>query len=111
MGEKRKIGQRIKLNREKKGFTQEQFAEMLNISTNYLSAIERGVKFPRFDNLIAIMNKLNVTADEIFMDVLNSGYKIKASDLEEKLEELSEEDRSRILSVLEVLIKEADKKE
>lgn len=39
---KEQIGLRIKLERTKQNLTQEQLAEMADISSSYLSAIERG---------------------------------------------------------------------
>lgn len=47
----RRIGERIKQRREELGLTQEQFAEQLGLTTNYISTIERGASFPRYDKL------------------------------------------------------------
>ena len=40
----RKLGLNIQYNRKLKGMTQQQLAGAIGISTNYLSAIERGVR-------------------------------------------------------------------
>ena len=40
------IGKRIKECRENLGLTQEQFSEKTGLSTNYISAVERGAAFP-----------------------------------------------------------------
>lgn len=99
------IGKNIKLYREAKGYTQEKFAEKIGLTPNYLSAIERGVKIPSVETLIEIINGLEVSADEIFKDVINVGYKIKATQLSEKIEALSNEEQQKIFSVIEALIK------
>lgn len=41
----KRIGERIKQCREQLGLTQEQFAERLGLTTNYISTVERGASF------------------------------------------------------------------
>ena len=41
------VGKRIQYYRKARGYTQEQFAEMIDLSTNYLSDVERGKSSPR----------------------------------------------------------------
>lgn len=101
------IGKKIQQYREAKGYTQESFAEIVKLTPNYLSAIERGVKTPSVDTLIEIINGLDVSADEIFVDVINTGYKIKTSKLSEAIGKLPQDEQRRILSVVEALINEA----
>ena len=101
------IGKRIQQYREAKGYTQESFAEIVKLTPNYLSAIERGVKTPSVETLIEIINGLDVSADEILMDVINADYTIKASKLSEEIGSLPQDEQRRIFSVVEALIKEA----
>ena len=100
------IGLRIKQCREKQGYTQQQFADKIGITPNYLSDMERGKKFPSIDTLVDIINALNVSADDVFMDVINEGYKIKASKFGELIATLPYEKQRRIFAVVEVLINE-----
>ena len=81
------IGKRIQKSREAAGLKQEQLAEMVDLSCNYLSAIERDVKTPRLDTFVRIINALNVSADEILMDVLEVGTKTRCTQLEEKMKQ------------------------
>ena len=53
------IGTRIKEAREAKGFTQEQLAEIVGLSSTHMSVIERGVKAPKLETFIKIANALN----------------------------------------------------
>ena len=106
----KRIGRRIKQYREKKGFTQEQLAEKIGVSTNYISAIERGAVFPRCENLISILNSLEISANEIFVDVLVKAYEINASVLSEEIRTLPYEEQRRIFSVVETMIQEAKNK-
>ncbi|MDD4699748.1 MAG: helix-turn-helix transcriptional regulator [Oscillospiraceae bacterium] len=108
MADKR-IGRRIQACREKRGYTQDQFSEMIGVTPNFLSAIERGVKYPSMENLIKIIETLDISSDEIFIDVIKSGYKIRASKIADEMDNLSAEERSRIFAVLETLVKEAKK--
>lgn len=41
---------------------------MVGISTNYLSDVERGKKSIRQEKLVLIMNELQCSADDLFMD-------------------------------------------
>ncbi len=99
------IGKRIQEYRKKRGFTQEQLAEKINVSTNYLSALERGVYNIKLETLVNILNELNCSADEIFCDVVNKSSGIKATRISEKLNHLPMEEQYRIYEVLETLIK------
>ncbi len=99
-----KIGKQIQKIRKQKGYTQEKFAEMVDLSTNYLSDIERGKSFPRPEKLVAIMNALECSADDIFADVIGVGYKIKISRLTDRLDTLSPENRQLVMDLLEVLL-------
>lgn len=98
------IGKRIQKIRKAKGYTQQQFAEMIDLSPNYLSDIERGKSSSRLDKLVTIINALDCSADDVFADVTNCGYKVKASRLSEQLEALSEEDREKAFAILEAFI-------
>ena len=99
-----KIGKRIRKIRKSRRYTQETLAEMVGISTNYLSDIERGNSFPRIDKLVAIINILECTADDLFADVITIGYKVKSSRLSEQLATLSSEDQEKAFAILEAFI-------
>jgi transcriptional regulator with XRE-family HTH domain len=104
------LGKRIQCFRKKKGLTQEQLAEKINMSPNHLSAIERGVYGVKLDTLVKIMNYIDCTADDLFADVLKCGYKAKASRLSDELADLSIEEQNRIFDVVETMIKSAKHK-
>ena len=103
------IGKRIQILRKTKGYTQQQFAEIVGLSTNYLSDIERGKSSVRLDKLVLIINALECSADDIFADVIDFGYKIKSSRLSECLEKLSQDDREKVFAILDVLIEKSNK--
>lgn len=104
----RLIGKRIQKLRKSKGYTQQQFSEMVGISTNYLSDVERGKSFPRPEKLVSIMNTLDCSADDIFEDVISCGYKVKSSRLSERLDTLPPEERDKAFAILEAFISKAN---
>ena len=63
---KKLLGQRIKELRIKKGFTQEQLSEKLNIGQRTLSKIERGNTFVSAETLAKIITALEVEPTELF---------------------------------------------
>lgn len=102
----KRVGKRIKECRERLGLTQEQFAEKTGLTTNYISTVERGASFPRYEKLITILNTLQVSADAIFCDVLTCGNEYKASQLSAELSSLPREGQKRILQMMELMIKQ-----
>lgn len=101
------IGRNIQKFRKKKKLTQEQLAEMVSLSPSYLSAVERGVYQLSLEPLVEIMNCLDCSADDLFADEINCGYKIRASRLSDEIEQLSPEEQMKIFDVVEVMIKNA----
>ena len=100
----KQIGERIKQYRKRLGLTQEEFAEKTGLTVNYISSVERGASFPRYENLITIINTLQVSADAIFCDVINHSLVYKASELSDKLAGLPLTSQDKILEIVELLI-------
>lgn len=61
------IGRRIRDRRKHQGYTQEQLAEMMDVSVQMISNLERGNKAIRIDNLINLSRILDVSTDYILM--------------------------------------------
>ena len=62
----KKLGKRIKELRKSKGFSQEKFAEAIDIATNSLSLIETGNGFMTLATLDRMCKALEVEPYEIF---------------------------------------------
>lgn len=99
------IGKNIRKYRLAKRLLQEELAEKIGLSVNYIGMVERGEKTPSLKTLVAILNALEVSADMVLVDVVDKGYEVKDSLLNEKLSKLSAEDRERIYDVVDTLIK------
>lgn len=63
----KEIGLKIAYYRKKKGYTQAQLAEMVGISSNYLSLIERGNKGQSYsmETLFKIAEALDVNVNDL----------------------------------------------
>lgn len=59
------IGINIKKEREKAGFTQDQFSEMIGLGSKSLSAIERGTVGISLTTLRKVCNTLSISSDAI----------------------------------------------
>lgn len=59
------IGKRIQSRRKQQGYTQEQLAELMNVSIQMVSNLERGNKAIRIDNLINLSQILDISTDFI----------------------------------------------
>ena len=105
----KRVGKRIKQRREQLGLTQEQFAEKLGVATNYISTIERGASFPRYEKLVAIINALETSADAIFCDVVTHSLEYKSYMLSDKMRDLPPEEQNRILETLDFLVQQSIK--
>ena len=64
MIDKSAIGKIIKKLRKEKGCTQEQFAEKINLSTNYLSKVERGMNTPNVETFLKMAEILDFTLED-----------------------------------------------
>jgi transcriptional regulator with XRE-family HTH domain len=63
---RKRFGQRILGIRRERGMTQERFAELLDISVDFLSLIERGINAPSFETLEKIGKRLRMEARDLF---------------------------------------------
>lgn len=61
------IGMRVKSARKKARYTQEQLAELLNVSAQYISGIERGIVGLSIPILIKICELLQISCDKLLL--------------------------------------------
>lgn len=64
------IGQRIKVQREKRNMTQERLSEQSGFSPTHISNLENGWTKPSVSSLVRIANALSVSADTLLCDSL-----------------------------------------
>ncbi len=105
MSEKKKldklIGENIRRERVKAGYTQEKFSELIGIGPKSLSAVERGAVGISMLTLIRIVNILNISAGSILFENQTEN---DVSFITEKLERLTPEELKIAESMLLKLI-------
>ena len=82
------VGANIKREREKAGFTQDRFSEMIGIGTKSLSAIERGTVGVSLSTLLRICKVLSISSNTLLFE---NTPKNEVQDLTERLERLTPE--------------------
>lgn len=100
------MGEQIKKKRLEKNWRQEDLAEQTDLTSTYISLIERGKKCPTLETFIIIANALDASADELLASTLNNGYALRVSTYMDRLKNLSEEKQKTVCEVMEVLLKE-----
>ncbi len=80
MNIKKELGEKIKRIRKQRGYTQEELAEMIDISSRNLSNIELGNSYPKPETLEKFLKILNITTQTLFS---NDSIKSDAELLEE----------------------------
>jgi transcriptional regulator with XRE-family HTH domain len=63
---RRDFGKRLKAIRLDRKLTQEEFAELVGISVDFLSLIERGINSPGFEALERMADRLDLQVRELF---------------------------------------------
>jgi transcriptional regulator with XRE-family HTH domain len=66
--ELRRLGERVREHRRRRGLTQEALAESLELSVAYVSLIERGGRNPPYTTVVAIARALGVPPSQIVAD-------------------------------------------
>ncbi len=77
------FGKYIQKHRKQKGYTQQQLAEMLGVTSKSISCNERGDTFPDYENIFRLAKILDMSLDEFVF-----GYKCFESEL--SLSEMNE---------------------
>ena len=94
------LGQRIREQRKEKGWTIEQFAERVDLSTNYVGDLERGVKIPKLETFIRIVEVLDVSADVLIRDSVASASHVADDELCRKLSRLTPGQKKAAIDIL-----------
>ena len=63
------LGSNIRAERLRKHHTQDELAELIDMSVNYIGKIERGVTIPSSYVLFRIASVLKIPIDELFKDI------------------------------------------
>lgn len=98
------LGKRVKAARKKQHLSQAELAEMIDISSVYVSCIETGNKGMRIETLVQIANALLVSVDELLEeDLVFSPAKKGLGTLAALLEDCTSFERKVILETVHSL--------
>jgi transcriptional regulator with XRE-family HTH domain len=64
---KKRFGKRLRKLRRNKELTQEQLADMMSVSLNFIGQIERGESAPSFETMQKMADVLEVDISELFL--------------------------------------------
>ena len=98
------LGQRFRQQRKRRGLTIEQLAEMIGLSKNYVSLIERGQKLPSMATLIKIVNSLHISADVLLCDEVESVSCVVDEELDQRIRALEPHQRKAVFAILDSVI-------
>ena len=103
------VGLRVKEIRKKRHFTQEQFAEKIDVSPHYVYEIERGLKTMSIYTLANIASALDVSIDYLingttcFPNDESTNYILK-DDLDLLIDSIPKKRRNTVRNVLAALL-------
>ena len=95
------IGERIKQARELSGRTQEQLAEAIEVSPQYISDLERGVVGISIPTLKRLCTSLAVSSDQILFDRQTEQYAVAIG---EKCRSLSDSQFRMVLDIIDRIL-------
>ena len=101
-----KVGKRIQETRQRKGMTQSELARELGMTAKYISNIECGGKHPTLETFVEIANALQIDANTLLADVLDTSDEIKCSALWRNLLIFPPEKRQKLLRIMESIAEE-----
>ncbi len=102
---KSQLGKRIKYYREKKGYTQEKFCEIIDLDQSNLSKIENGKSFPDIITIYAIIKQADIEPNFLFGYTDNDNIKYTPIDYKilDLLLKLPEEAKIHIKNIINLI--------
>lgn len=86
------IGKRIRVVRREKGITQEQLAEMIDAGITHVSHMETGNTIPSLKMFVAIVNALDISADELLCDSVVKAKGVFKNEIAKVTEDCSDQE-------------------
>ena len=102
------MGDRIKETRKKHGVTQEQLAERVDVSLEYISQIERGLKMPSMPLFIKLVEALDVSADYLLRDAVSTRNLYGDKQIGSRLARLTPKQRVALEALIDTYIEYLD---
>ncbi len=97
------FGRYVASRRIDAGYTQQDLAVILSVNTNSISNIEKGVHYPKADKLFKLIEVLNLSIDTLMFHKSALSSSVLPDSLNEKIQQLNDDDRSFVFRQLEDL--------
>jgi len=101
----KRFGNIFRENRIKKGYTQAQIAEKLDISPKYISRVENGIQGVSDETLIKYINILDIEPNALYSCFLDNKNIQRQIELVEKINNLSEGSLKFLDEFLDLILK------
>lgn len=98
------MGIRIRRQRELLGYTREQLAEKLDVSTKFCSDIEIGVKGISIQTLAKLTDLLNLSADYILFGECTQGDSMESEMLSLFAQKCPEKHRNNLITIVNAFV-------
>ena len=98
------MGNRIRKQRELLGYTREQLAEKLDVSTKFCSDIELGVKGVSIQTLAKLTELLNLSADYILFGECTQGNIVELEMLSLFAQKCPEKYRNNLITIVNAFV-------
>lgn len=102
--DKKLLGRYIKIHRTKKGFTQAELAELVNVATGMIGRYERGEKAPSRDIIFELARVLEFSLDALVFKTEIIDKSVLSNDFVEKLNKLTVIEQKAALNAAEAVI-------
>ena len=102
--DKKLFGKQLQKYRELAGYSQEDLAEKIDLSSIFISYIERGQKAPSVNTLIKLANTLNVSVDILLGKEVKGYTSEKLKEIEKRLNGLPEKEHQRLFDIIDAMI-------
>jgi transcriptional regulator with XRE-family HTH domain len=99
------IGQKLRTEREKHGWTQEKAAEKVGITPAFMGHIERGERRMSFNTLIRLCNLYRVTMDYLLSDTLPPEHDNVTMQISDMIKNKPKEQQAAILDILRAIVR------
>ena len=94
------LPEQIRFYRQKKGLTQGQLSELVNVTEHYIAEVENAIKFPSIDLIKSISSALNVP----LYNLMQSQDNISETNYLELQNILMSKDETELSTMLDVLL-------
>ena len=102
----REFGRRIAKERKKNNLTQEQLAEKIGMTGNYISNIENNYSIPSLETLIKICIALDVTPDYLLLGTVYSSDNYLEKELAHRIKKCGNKERRLVVRFIDWMLEE-----